>query len=87
HKKLASEKWYQRTNTLRAMVRVDLDSAKHFLYQSLLDEHPNVRREVVTIILETLPNDAVPHLEKVLNDESWEVRFYAKQAIRLIRQK
>ncbi|MCA9733416.1 MAG: HEAT repeat domain-containing protein [Deferribacteres bacterium] len=85
--KLSADKWFQRSNALRAMVRVDPEAAKPFLYQSLQDDHPNVRQEVVTILLEILPEDAVPHLEKVLNDENWEVRFYAKQAISLIKEK
>ena len=39
------------------------------------------------MLLETLPEEAVPHLENVINDENWDVRFYAQQAIRLIKKK
>ena len=46
-----------------------------------------IRRESVYIILEELPSDAIPYLEKVTSDKQWEVRFYARQAIRLIKEK
>ena len=79
--------WYRYTGALRSMVRMDIKIAKPYIYASLKDERPEVRRDAVNILLETLPQDAIPYLGTVTDDESWEVRFYAKQAIRLIEEK
>ncbi|WP_340113728.1 HEAT repeat domain-containing protein [Maribellus mangrovi] len=79
--------WYYRISALKSMMRIDLEKAKPYLYQYLEDEDPNVRREVVYMLLDSLPDDAVPYLGKVTDDEDWDVRFYAKQAIKLINEK
>ena len=86
-KRLEDSVWYHHTAALRSMVRVDFEAAKPHIYMSLEDERPLVRREAVNILLETLPEDAIPYLEKVIHDKNWDVRFYARQAIRLIREK
>jgi HEAT repeat protein/protein-S-isoprenylcysteine O-methyltransferase Ste14 len=86
-KRLEDSVWYHHTATLRSMMRVDFEAAKQHIYKSLQDERPLVRREAVNMLLETLPEDAVPHLEQVTDDENWDVRFYAREAIRLIREK
>jgi HEAT repeat protein len=69
------------------MMMLDMQWATPYLYVSIEDKDPLVRRDVVYMLLEALPEDAIPHLEKVIADEHWEVRFYAKQAIRLIEEK
>jgi protein-S-isoprenylcysteine O-methyltransferase Ste14 len=86
-KRLEDSVWHHRTSALHSMVRLDLETAKPFLYHALEDHDRRVRRDAVYIILESLPEDATPHLEKVLHDKYWGVRFYAKQAIRLIEEK
>jgi len=86
-KRLESSVWYHHTGALRSMMRVDFEAAKSHIYQSLQDERHLVRREAVSMLLESLPEDAVPHLEQVIHDEHWDVRFYARQAIRLIKEK
>jgi len=52
--------------------------------QALNDEDANVRRHAVTILLQQRPQQAREALKKVLNDEDFETRFYAKQALELI---
>jgi protein-S-isoprenylcysteine O-methyltransferase Ste14 len=79
--------WYHYTGALRNYIKVDYEMAKVHLYNSLEDSRHEVRREAVYMILDSLPHDAIPHLEKVIHDEHWEIRFYAKQAIRLIEEK
>jgi protein-S-isoprenylcysteine O-methyltransferase Ste14 len=84
---LDAAEWHRVTGALRAMAELDFDRTKPYLYQALNDERHLVRREVVYMLLEYLPPDAIPHLQKVTNDEEWEVRFYARQAIRKIEEK
>jgi len=61
--------------------------AKPYIYKSLEDKKHLVRREAVYMILETLQEDAIPNLEKVSQDKHWDVRFYSRQAIKLINEK
>lgn len=82
-----SNEWYKTTGALRSMMQLDIELAKPYIYKALDDERPEVRREAVYMLLDTLPEDAIPHLQKVINDENWEVRFYAKQTIKLINHK
>ncbi|MBN1781021.1 HEAT repeat domain-containing protein [bacterium] len=86
-KQLEDSLWFNHTGALRSMTELDMEYAKPFIYASLNHSDPLVRRGAVNLLLETLPEDAVPHLETVLKDDDWEVRFYAGQAIRLIREK
>ena len=72
---------------IRNILKLDRNSALGHLFDGLEDEDPLIRRESVYIILEELPSDAIPYLEKVTSDKQWEVRFYARQAIRLIKEK
>ncbi len=76
-RRLEDSEWYQHTGALRSMMQLDLELAKPYIYKSLKDERHLVRREAVSMLLETLPGDAVPYLEEVTHDEHWDVRFYA----------
>jgi HEAT repeat protein len=84
---LDAAEWHRVTGALRAMAELDFERTKPYLYQALDDERHLVRREVVYMLLDYLPPDAIPHLQKVTNDEEWDVRFYARQAIRKIEEK
>lgn len=86
-KRLGDGVWYHHSGALRSMMRVDFEAAKAHIYLSLENEDPLVRREAVNMLLETLPEDAIPHLEKVIDDAHWDVRLYAQQAIRLIKER
>lgn len=86
-KNLENAEWYQWAANIRNILKLDRNSALGHLFDGLEDEDPLIRRESVYIILEELPSDAIPYLEKVTSDKQWEVRFYARQAIRLIKEK
>ena len=79
--------WHEWGGRIRTMMRVDREKALIYVYSGLESDDPEVRKEAVYILLSELPPDAVPHLEKVCSDKEWEVRFYAKQAIKLIRKR
>ncbi len=78
--------WYHRRGVLQSMVRLDPVAARPFLYASLKDPDENVRQKAAALILETLPPDALPYLEKALEDECWEVRFIARQAMKQLKE-
>jgi HEAT repeat protein len=67
------------------MAEIDLEKAKPFIYDALDDTNFRVRREVVFLLLELKPKDALIPLQTVLEDEDFETRFYAKEAIDLIK--
>jgi len=78
--------WYNITSALLAMSRINLEWTLPYLFESLEHENHYVRRTSVSIILEKLPAEAIPYLEKVLKDEDFETRFYAKQALKRINR-
>lgn len=78
--------WHEWAGSIRTMMRVDREKALSYVYSGLESDDPEIRKEAVYILLSELPPDAVPHLEKVCRDKEWEVRFYAKQAIKLINK-
>ncbi len=82
--KTADPQWYRRSRALSQLYQVDPKQAWPHVYTALDDTTSMVRRDAVFMILEYLPNDAIPHLERVLDDPEWEVRFYAKCAIKEI---
>ncbi|MEE4178289.1 MAG: HEAT repeat domain-containing protein [Bacteroides sp.] len=86
-KRLQDTVWHHYTATLQAMMRLDPEAAKPYVYESLKDERQRVRMDAVNLLLETLPDDALPYLEEATHDPNWEVRFYARQGMRLIREK
>lgn len=84
---LNAAEWHRVTGALRAMAELDFERTKPYLYNALNDERIQVRREVVYLLLEKQPPDAIPYLQKVIDDEEWEIRFYARQTIRKIEEK
>jgi len=78
--------WHEWAGCIRTMMRVDREKALGYVYSGLESDDPEIRKQAVYILLSELPPDAVPHLEKVCSDKEWEVRFYAKQAIKLINK-
>ena len=65
---------------------IDPDEAMPYVYVALEHDHPQVRRKAVFILLQDPDAKAIPYLEKVVNDEDFETRFFARQAIRQINQ-
>jgi len=82
-----TSEWYVRNAILQAMADIDFQNAKPYIYFALEDEEVRVRRQAVFIILEKLPPDAIDPVSMVLDDEDFEVRFYARQAISRIEEK
>ena len=78
--------WYKKVAALRAMSKISLKKAKPYMYTALSDTQFRVKREVVFMLLELKPKDAVKPLQSVLDDEDFETRFYAKEAIKLIEE-
>jgi protein-S-isoprenylcysteine O-methyltransferase Ste14 len=83
---LKSKTWYHVTQALASLVSIDPDNAIPHVYQSLEHDHPQVRRKAVFILLQNPDANAIPHLEKMVCDEDFEIRFFARQAIRQINQ-
>ena len=78
--------WYKKVAALRAMTEINLEKAKPFVYEALYDTQFRVRREVVYMLLELKPKDAVKPLRHVIEDEDFETRFYAREAIKIIEK-
>lgn len=82
-----TSEWYVQNAILQAMADIDFENAKPYIYFALEDEEVRVRRQAVFIILEKLPLDAIDPVSRVLDDEDFEVRFYARQALNQIEKK
>lgn len=81
------QQWYARVSALKALAEINIDLAETYIYNSLKDDNVRVRRQAVFILLDKKPSGAVKPLQNMLDDEDYETRFYAEQAIRLIEQK
>lgn len=81
-----SDLWYEQSAAMSYSLQLDGEAAWPAIYDLLKDPDQNTRRDAVKLILEHLPKNAVPYLETVIEDEIWEVRFYAKQAVKQINQ-
>lgn len=77
--------WYQQNAAMRALYDLDPDAALPYLFPMLQDEEPRIRREVVFILVQDPPPASLGPLQQVIDDEDFETRFYARQAIRKIR--
>ncbi len=83
---LKSETWYHVTQALASLVSIDPVEALPYVYKALENDHPQVRRKAVFLILQDPDVKAIPYLEKMVDDEYFETRFFARQAIRQINQ-
>ena len=71
---------------IRKLGQDTLPVNKSAIYMSLVHDHPQVRRKAVFILLQYPDARAIPLLEKMVGDEYFETRFFARQAIRQIDQ-
>ncbi len=85
--RIENGKWYQVSIALASMMKINTELGLPHIYKALEDDRVLVRREAVNLLLEYLPRDAIQPLQNVVNDENWEVGFYAQQAIKLIEDK
>jgi hypothetical protein len=83
---LDSQTWYHVTQALASLEKIDAEKAIPYVYLSLTHEHPQVRRKAVFMLLQHPDKKSVPYLEKVLEDDDFETRFFARQAIKQINQ-
>jgi len=83
---LNSETWYHVTQALASLASISPDKAMPYVYQSLDHDHPQVRRRAVFMLFQDQDAKSIPYLRKMVNDEDFETRFFARQAIRQINQ-
>jgi HEAT repeat protein len=83
---LESETWYHVSQALASLSSIDSEKARPLVYLSLDHDHPQVRRKAVFILFQDQDWKSIPYLEKMVNDEDFETRFFARQAIRQINQ-
>jgi len=79
--------WFTRVNVVKALNNIDREKSWTYVYAFLDDKHPQVKLNAVKLILQFQPADAEKFLHKVANDENYEVRFFARQALKEIRKK
>ena len=79
--------WYQRSAAMKALYNCNEKVSVDYIVEKLKDDHPRVRRDALDLILISTPIRAERALTNLLNDEDFETRFYAKQAIELIEEK
>ena len=79
--------WFTRVNVLKALNNINREKSWSYVYAFLDDEHPQVRLNAVKLILKFQPAGAEKSLQKVVNDENYEVRFFARMALKEIRKK
>ncbi len=84
---LKDSRWWHRNMVLNALTKINTKKAMPQVIAALQDENPNVRRNAVMILLRAKPPDARSALEAVLTDEDFETRFYARQALELLKQR
>jgi HEAT repeat protein len=76
--------WWNRVSALNALNSLDSLASHDYIYTALGDEEPNVRRSAVLLIIHDKPSNAKEPLMGVLDDEDFETRFYARQALKII---
>ncbi len=75
--------WYNKVATLTSMYRTNRKQSIPYFTLALEDENPLVRREAVNLILQYKIIETKDVLKKVLNDDDFETRFYADQALKI----
>ena len=78
---------YNKVAALTSMYRTSREQSIPYLTQALEDENPLVRREAINLILQYKIIETKEALKKVLNDEDFETRFYAEQALKIFEEK
>ena len=79
--------WYNKVATLNSMYRTNCEQSISYFIRALEDEDLKVRRETVNLILQYKIIETSETLKKVLNDEDFETRFYAEQALKIFEEK
>ena len=70
--------WFVKISAIGALCEIDPDSAVEVIRSSLWDESPEVRRNLVYLILRYKIKELKDDVSRLHNDEDFETRFYAK---------
>lgn len=81
-KGLDDDSWIKRSAALRSIYNYNKEIAVKYIIQKLSDDHPRVKGDALNLILISKPIEAIPAIKQLLNDEDFEVRFYAKQVLK-----
>ena len=74
--------WYTQIAALDAIMKIDPETGLSCAIAELQDEQVQVRRNAVMVCIQSGNTSTIDPLRSVLDDEDFEVRFYAKQGIR-----
>lgn len=77
---------YDQQSALNALMKIDPGTSIDHAILELQDEDVHVRRNAVIVCLQAGDSKVVEPLKGVFNDEDFEVRFYAKQAVKRIQK-
>jgi protein-S-isoprenylcysteine O-methyltransferase Ste14 len=81
-----SEAEYTRLSAVKAMARIAPDETAPYLIPLLQSEAPWVRSDAAAIANLVCAPETLPYLQELLNDDYFEIRFLAGQAIRKIEE-
>ena len=79
--------WYNRVAALNALYKIADQKSAEYVIRALEDRDHQIRRNAVFIILQDKSEIYRKPLEKVIDDEDFETRFYAREAIKQIENK
>ena len=77
---------YNQTAALDAIMRIDPDEGLKYVYTELNDKNVEVRRHAVITCIKTGKPEVADALDALLEDEDFEVRFYARQGIKRLKK-
>lgn len=77
---------YNQTAALDAIMCIDPDEGVKHAYAELNDKHVEVRRHAVITCIKTGKPEVADALSALLDDEDFEVRFYARQGIKRLKK-
>jgi protein-S-isoprenylcysteine O-methyltransferase Ste14 len=70
--------WFVKTSAIDALCKINIDTACAVIRSSLSDKNPNVRRNIVYLILKHKIKSLKDAVSILYNDDDFETRFYAK---------
>jgi protein-S-isoprenylcysteine O-methyltransferase Ste14 len=85
-KGLEMKEWYLQVPALNALMEIDPFTGLQYAFSELNDEDVNVRANAVMACIRSGNPEAVEPLRSVMDDEDFEVRFYAKQGIKQLER-
>ena len=83
---LNDERWWMILTNLKGLAKTSSPEAINIISGYLQDPDEKIRRSVVWILRNSKSHQAIEPLEKVLDDPDFEVRLYARDAIKYLEQ-